>query len=180
MNIRWRRKSPAPFHPSNIFMRNATTLSTNPGFVPPWIRPEQNLIRPQRETESTRQLSCDVVFGSPSADCMGTGVCRISARTAGSPSAGDRKRSCRSTAGLLFPIEGGHGISMVLTRALLCTQLYKTHLRHGTLSLESPCPLPKEVIRPLGLKITELPVGKYRIRESQGFIRIDFKTLELD
>jgi len=128
-----------------------------------------------RETESTRQLSCDVVFGSPSADCMGTGVCRITARTGGSPSGSQRKQNCRSTVGLLFPIEGGKGVSLVLTRALLCTKLYKTHLRHGILTLETPCQLPKDISKLLGLKINELPLGKYPIHENENFLRIDFK-----
>jgi hypothetical protein len=136
---------------------------------------EQNLIRPGRETDTTRQLSCDVVFGSPSADCMGTGVCRISARTGGSPSAAQRKQNCQNTVGLLFPIEGGNGVSIVLTRAMLCTQLYRRHLRHGLLKLESPCPLPRDIAQLLGLKIKELAIGAYSIQEGEGFLRIDFK-----
>jgi hypothetical protein len=147
--------------------------------APPWSAPDQNLIRPRRETESTRQLSCDVVFGSPSADCMGTGVCRISARTGGSPSATDRKRSCKSTVGLLFPIEGGNGVSVILTRALLCSQLYKMHLRHGLLKIETAYPLPKSVTQILGLKIKELAIGEYPISEAEGFLRIDFKIVDL-
>lgn len=146
--------------------------------APPWSAPDQNLIRPRRETESTRQLSCDVVFGSPSADCMGTGVCRISARTGGSPSATDRKRSCKSTTGLLFPIEGGNGVSVILTRALLCSQLYKMHLRHGKLKIETAYPLPKSVTQILGLKIKELAIGEYPISEAEGFLRIDFKIVD--
>lgn len=156
-------------------MRNSTAPSALTSFSPPWGSPQQNLARPRTETESTRQLSCDVVFGSPSADCMGTGVCRISARTGTSPLASERKQSCKSTVGLLFPIEGGDGVSLVLTRALLCVQLYKTHLRTGELALEVACPLPKELVGKLGLKISELPVGTYPVQESAGFVRIDFR-----
>lgn len=174
MNIRWRRRSPANYQQPNIIMRNFPSHVPPAALAPPWGNPSQNLVRPQRETESTRQMSCDVVFGSPSANCMGTGVCRITARTGGSPSASERKRSCQSTVALLFPVEGGKGVSMVLTRNLLCVQLYKTHLRRGQLTLESACPIPKDVTRALGLKINELPIGKYPIREVNGFLRIDF------
>ncbi len=159
-------------------MRNELTLSELPRTLF-WSNPDQNLMRPRRETESTRQLSCDVVFGSPSADCMGTGVCRITARSGGSPSFSERKRSCQSTVGLLFPNEGGNGVSLVLTKALLCTKLYKLHLRHGTLTLESPCRLTEDVIQTLGLKITELSIGQYPIGESKGFLRIDFNAKKL-
>lgn len=169
-------KSAVHIKQSNIIMRNISTPSTRTNLAPPWEQAHQNLIRPRRETDVTRQMSCDVVFGSPSANCMGTGVCRISARTGVSPSAGERKRSCRSTVGLLFPIEGGNGVAMVLTRALLCTQLYRTHLRRGTLKLERPCPLPKDITRTLGLNISELPIGEYLVQDAEGFLRIDFKV----
>ncbi len=157
-------------------MRNFLTLNFPNTLAPPFGLPHLNLVRPQRETNGTKQLSCDVVFGSPSSDCMGTGICRISARTGGNPSAMDQKRSCRSTMGLLFPIEGGNGVALVLTKAMLCTQLYKAHLRHGTLTLESPCPLSKHIALTLGLKINQLSPGTYPIQEDEGFLRIDFKV----
>ncbi len=175
MNIGWWPMPPTGHYQSNIIMRNYSSLSTPANTSIPWSRPNQNLIRPQRETESTRQLSCDVVFGSPSADCMGTGVCRISARLPGMAHTSELKRSCRSAMGLLFPIEGGKGVSLILTRAMLCTQLYKTQLRHDSLILVDPCPLPKNVVKPLGLKFTELPAGKYLIQQAEGFLRIDFR-----
>jgi len=76
--------------------------------------------------------------------------------------------------GLLFPIEGGKGLTMILTRSLLCTTLYKTHLRHGKLTLESPCQLPKDVKKALGLKFSELSPGEYPVYDSEGILRIDF------
>ena len=153
-------------------MKSFQTLVHLTGTDQPWVRSAQMLAYTQ--THTTRHISCDVVFGSPSADCMGTGVCRITARTVNSPPPIDRARSCRSTVGLLFPVESGNGVSLILTRALLCIQLYRTHVRHGILTLENPCPLPKDIILPLGLKINELSMGKYPIQEGEGFLRIDF------
>ena len=43
------------------------------------------------------------------------------------------------------------------------------------LVLEKACPLPKEIIKSLGLKINALSIGKYSIKEAEGFLRIDFK-----
>jgi len=156
-------------------MRSYSSLNAPVGNAPPWGGPFQNLIRPQLETESSRQLSCDVVFGLPSADCRGTGVCRISARSSGSPTPYLRKERCQSTVGLLFPIEGGNGVSLLLTVGLLCTKLYKQHLRHGTLKIEEACPLPSEVIERLGLSINAIQPGAYTVQHAAGFIRIDFK-----
>lgn len=143
--------------------------------APPWGMQGQNLLRPQRETETTRQMSCEVVFGSPSANCMGTGVCRISARSGQTTPIAAQKRRCQFTTALMFPIEGGNGISMVLTRAFLCSNLYKTHLRHGTLVLHAPCRLPDNMIASFGLAFNELSIGEYAVQEAGDFIRIDFK-----
>ncbi len=174
MDVCWRRKSSANFHLSNCFMRNISAQVAPTNLAPPWGKAAQNLIRPQQEADVLQQMSCDVVFGSPAANCMGTGVCRITARTTSSPSAALRKERCQSTTGLLFPIEGGNGIAMVLTRSLLCTKLYKTHLRNGSLHMGSPCQLPKNVTETLGLNFSELPIGEYPVHEAEGFLRIDF------
>lgn len=159
-------------------MRNVPTPNKLAFAAPPWSGAQQNLVSPRRETESSHHMSCDVVFGSPSANCLGTGICRITARTSQRPVISEQKKTCQSTVGLLFPIEGGNGLAMVLTRGMLCSKLYKNHLRHGVLKLESPCPLPKELCNSLGLKIRELPVGNYLIREASGYIRIDFQCTQ--
>ena len=174
MNGSRRQRSSANFHPPYIIMRNYPSLSTPTNLSHPWGRTGQDLMPPFLESKITRHLSCDVVFGSPSADCMGTGVCRITARTGNSPAVAERTRSCKSTVGLLFPIEGGKGVSLILTRTLICIQLYRAHVRPGILTLDNPCPLPKDVILKLGLKINELSIGKYPIQEGDRFLRIDF------
>lgn len=162
------------FHQSFISMRNLKAHVTPTNLAPPWGLHNQNLLQARHETDVSKQMSCDVVFGSPSADCRGTGVCRITARAGGTPTTTQHKQRCRSTMGLLFPIEGGKGLTMILTRSLLCTTLYKTHLRHGKLTLESPCQLPKDVKKALGLKFSELSPGEYPVYDSEGILRIDF------
>lgn len=160
-------------------MRNIPTPNRQAVAIsPPGRGAQQNLVRPNRETDTTHQLSCDVVFGSPSANCLGTGICRITARTTVQAVQTGQKRTCQSTAALLFPIDKGKGLTMVLTRSLLCVKLYKNHLRHGVLRLDSPCPLPKDLRSTLGLKLRELPAGDYQVLESSGFIRVDFRQIK--
>ena len=89
------------------------------------------------------------------------------------------KTAAKAPSGLLFPIEGGSGFAMILTRSMLCTQLYKTHLRHGVLKLDTPFSLPKDLTQSLGLTIHALPIGDYPIQEAEGFLRIDFKATNL-
>jgi hypothetical protein len=157
-------------------MRSSTTLSKQAGTAPPWPALSPHQFRPLRETaETTLQLSCDVVFGSPSDDCRGTGICRISARVNHSPSPAARRQKCQSSVGLLFPIEGGYGLTMILTKAMLCTQLYRKHFRKGYLCLESPSTLPEELVDGLCLNFNELKPGIYPVTESSEFLRIDFQ-----
>jgi hypothetical protein len=106
---------------------------------------------------------------------MGTGVCRISARTGQQSPLLSRKGRCSQTTALMFPIEGGNGVSMVLTRSLLCTRLYKTHLRQGVLTLDAPCKLPARMIGAFKLTFKELAIGQYAVLEAGDFIRIDFR-----
>jgi hypothetical protein len=63
---------------------------------------------------------------------------------------------------------------MVLTKAMLCTQLYRKHFRKGYLCLESPSTLPEELVDGLCLKFNELKPGIYPVTESSGFLRVNF------
>lgn len=161
-------------HQYILSMRNALNFNPAPAISPPWGNQASPTSPLQHGRGTDKQLSCDVVFGSPSADCMGTGVCRISARSGQQASESVRKGNCQSTVGLLFTTHGGNGVSMLLTKALICTQMYRKHLRHGTLTLESACPLPAAVVKTLGLQFRSLPTGRYPIHETDTFIRIDF------
>jgi hypothetical protein len=125
-------------------------------------------------TQGMQQLSCDVVFGSPSADCLGTGVCKISARTS-LPSPYSKSRNCQSAPGILIPIEGGIGVSLVIAREMMCIKLMRTQFRNGVLTLHEPCRLPNDVISALSLKIKIIKPGTYQLEEVDGFFRINFR-----
>jgi hypothetical protein len=104
-----------------------------------------------------KQLSCDVVFGSPAADCMGTGVCKISAPA------------------ILFPLEDGDGFSMLIAREMMCIKLLRSQFRGGKLRLMEPYPLPSDIVLELSLKINELQPGEYTVSEENGFFKINFR-----
>ena len=120
-----------------------------------------------------KKLSCDVVFGSPAADCRGTGVCKISALATLPPFIAKRK-SCQSAPGILYPLSGG-GVSLVIAREMMCIKLLRSQFRGGVLIIQEPYPLPTDIIMALSLKIKELKPGNYLIEEEAGFFRIDFQ-----
>jgi hypothetical protein len=120
-----------------------------------------------------QQLSCDVVFGSPRADCLGTGVCKISA-LGSLPKPSGATRNCQSAPGVLLPLEGGNGVSLVILREMMCIKLLRTQFRTGVLTLSEPCRLPNDIITALSLNFQELKPGSYRLEEANGFFRINF------
>ena len=125
------------------------------------------------DTNSLKSLRCDVVFGSPSVGCRGTGICKLSAH--GFRKAGELKKTCRGTSALLIPIDGGKGVSIILPRALLCINIVRNHLKSNELHLPEPCRIPSGIALALGLGIKHLPSGTYPVTPSEGFFRIDFK-----
>lgn len=138
---------------------------------PPMIR---SVFELRQVSKGTQQLSCDVVFGSPSADCHGTGVCKISA-AATLPHYNLTPRNCQSAPGILFPLEGGVGVSLVIARERMCIKLLRSQFRGDVLVLKEPCPLPEDVISALNLKCRELKPGRYALETGNGFFRINFK-----
>ena len=138
--------------------------------------PFGNTLQPMRETTTHRSMSCDVVFGSPSNDCRGTGICKITARKSRPETTGVR-RDCKSSKALFISGDSGRSLSMVFARELLCVHIWRNHLRHGVLTLSEPCRIPLDITRTIGLKFHTLQPGQYRVEELEGRYRITFPCL---
>ncbi len=117
-------------------------------------------------------MSCDVIFGSPSADCRGTGVCKISAKQ--TPTTITPNRDCKGTTGIFTSQNDGRAVSVVFFRELLCVNVLRNHLMKKTLDLREPCALPLGLITFLGLRIKRLEPGSYPIEEGTGYYRVTF------
>jgi len=114
----------------------------------------------------------DVIFGAPSADCRGTGICKIVAH--GMLQLGRTRSACRQSEALFTKGTGGEGVAMYLFRELLCINIYRNHLREGVLTLHESCPLPRSMVNYLKLEIHALPPGAYPVELHQGYMRILF------
>lgn len=125
------------------------------------------------DTNSLKSLRCDVVFGSPSVGCRGTGICKLSAN--GFRKAAELKQTCRGASALLISQDEGKAVSMILPRALLCINIVRNHLKNNELHLPEPCRIPPGIAAALGLQIKYLPSGTYPVIPSEGFFRIDFR-----
>lgn len=134
-----------------------------------------DLHQPLRPIREGTHMSCDVIFGSPSSDCRGTGVCKISAHQPGQGWA-RRHHDCQSTIGICTGLGDGRQLSIVFFRELLCVNILRKHLMRDVLELREPCPLPAELVKFLHLKIKILPPGQYPIEEGQGYYRVTFRS----
>jgi hypothetical protein len=134
--------------------------------------PFGNILQPMRETTSVKSMSCDVVFGSPSNDCRGTGICKITARKS-RPDVATR-RDCKSAKALFISGENGTSLSMVFAREMLCVHIWRTHLQHGVLTLQEPCKIPLDIMVGIGLKFNTISPGQYAVEELDGRYRIKF------
>ncbi|HOY06764.1 MAG TPA: hypothetical protein PLO67_15250 [Saprospiraceae bacterium] len=154
-------------------MKNYSTYQSVPG-TGRLYDPFGNLLQPVRETLTEKSLSCDVVFGSPSNDCRGTGICKITARKSRTSTVSGSRRDCKSAKALLISGENGRSLSMVFARELLCVHIWKNHLRHGVLVLNEPCKIPLDVSRAINLKFHMIQPGQYKVEELEGRYRIRF------
>lgn len=117
---------------------------------------------------------CEVIFGMPSADCAGTGICKIVVNRMPGREGCTSKKDCKST-GVLFARNGETGeFSMLLFRELICTELYRRHLRQGVLELKEPCRLPADLVAFFQLPMRVLGPGIFPIEARQGYCQIKF------
>lgn len=127
-----------------------------------------NLPSPVAQTFKT--MYCDVVFGSPSMDCNGTGICKISGTNALHSSAS--KNNCRATCCIAAANPNGN-LSLYFFRELLCTQLYRKHFRKGNFTVSEPCTIPSEVRKALGISARQIMPGEYAVVDTDGYLRVD-------
>jgi hypothetical protein len=128
----------------------------------------------QLSCRTGQSIRCDVIFGSPSNDCRGTGVCRISALRS-QPGPAPASRDCQRTTAICQAADAGKRLCMVLRHELLCPQLWRRHLRHECLTLLEPCVVPADVVQAIGLTFNVLSPGTYPIERCGNFYRIQFE-----
>ena len=119
---------------------------------------------------SSQLIRCDIVFGMPSQDCRGTGICKLASEYEASL---QLKNDCRNTVAFAGRAGEGNRVTLVFFREMLCTQLYSRHFRKGVLELPESCPLPDSLVENLQLKGCSLLPGNYTVTEQEGCFRVD-------
>ena len=120
-------------------------------------------------------IHCDVVFGSPSSDCRGTGICKISGTN--SLLILHQKKACKRTQAVMVERADKQGISLIFFRSLLCSQLYRHHFWKGVLTMKEACILPQEIRDNLQIEFSQMLPGNYQVREESGYFRVDIDCI---
>ncbi|MBK6995193.1 MAG: hypothetical protein IPH31_09790 [Lewinellaceae bacterium] len=117
-----------------------------------------------------KAIHCDIVFGSPNMNCLGTGICKITG--ANSFLSSTQKRACQRTFGQIAVGPNGK-VSLFFFREFLCIQLYRQHFRKGVLVMKEACPLPSIISKGLNITGNQLLPGNYAVVECDGYFRVD-------
>lgn len=128
----------------------------------------------ERSQMGTMLFQCEVMFGSPSSNCGGNGICKIVAKN-GHPSLAFQRTSCSHAKAFFTSSDGGESISLVFRREWLCGNLMRRHFWHGILEMPEPCPIPPALVSLFGLKTNELPAGLHLIEDYKTYFRITFR-----
>lgn len=115
-------------------------------------------------------LYTDVVFGSPSMNCNGTGICKINGTN--SVRRALPSKNCSTTVAQIAVMPNGK-ISLYFFRELLCIHLYRRHFHKGLLRMNEPCRIPAHLSKGLGIKAKQLLPGEYDVLECDGYFRVD-------
>ena len=125
----------------------------------------------QSSTILHQGIQCDVVFGSPSADCRGTGICKISGTN--SFSIPTQQKECKTTKAVLVERPDKQGVTLIFFRSLLCSQLYRHHFWKGILTLHEACSLPLELSSQLEMPYRQMLPATYSVVEEAGYFRVE-------
>lgn len=154
---------------------NSKNMAYIPSAVRPTLRgqsdvPISTLKLPNKTSYPSKIMHCDVVFGSPSMDCNGTGICRITSVHVSRSL--QRKKSCQLTYGQIAASPNGK-VSIYFFREFLCIKLFRQHFRKGILSMKEACPIPSKIHKRLDISGKKLLPGDYAVIEGDGFFRVD-------
>lgn len=108
----------------------------------------------------TQLIRCDIVFGMPSQDCRGTGICKLTSDLDQPPG---MKKECRQTVAFAARSAEAGKITLLFFRELLCVDLFRRQFRNGVFEMPESCPLPGLLAEQLGVSGKSLLPGRYTI-----------------
>ncbi|MBL7807206.1 MAG: hypothetical protein JNN28_05315 [Saprospiraceae bacterium] len=132
--------------------------------------PITSQLQTKENDSSMKTIPSEVVFGSPTMNCNGTGICRISSMHSVQQDSG--VSNCQKTVAQIVPGKNGK-ITLYFFRSMLCINLFRKHFYKGMLEMEDPCIIPNDLLQSLNIQTRTIQPGKYAITEQNGVFKLD-------
>lgn len=121
------------------------------------------------------KIKAEIVFGSPSLGCKGSGVCKVLPSTVSM----DAWKCSHATAWL--SITNCKGVRMLFPKASMTDRQAKVYFRWHLFQVFEPVPMPGFIQKRLGMSAPLIiRPGIYQVCESDKFWAINFKTNQSD
>ena len=115
-----------------------------------------------------REVEMEVVFGTPSKNCSGTGICMIASRL---PQG--YLISCPHARVIIHCIPNQE-LVFRFRKNRLCDRVAQAYFSAGYFLVEESFALPQRLIRQWGLPVDKIPPGRYLLEESSREWRLYF------
>ncbi|MCB0529654.1 MAG: hypothetical protein H6565_13145 [Lewinellaceae bacterium] len=121
--------------------------------------------------QQSQLIRCDIVFGMPSQDCRGTGICKLSSDLfLQQPPA----KNCRHTVAFVSGCDiDPSRVRLLFFREFLCIDLFRRQFRNGIFAMPESCPIPEALAKDLGMNISTLLPGNYSVQEAENCFIVD-------
>lgn len=120
-------------------------------------------------------IRCEIIFGSPSMDCRGTGICKIISTEERSGHAG----ACASFPAYIAARHDGNGLLIFFSKQQLSDAAFSRHFPENTLSMNEACPVPEFIQTGLETDISSISAGKYQLQSDGLYVFIAVDTLKI-
>lgn len=120
-------------------------------------------------------IRCEIIFGSPSMDCRGTGICKIISTEERSGHAG----ACASFPAYIAAQRDGNRLLIFFSKQQLSDAAFSRHFPENTLSMNEACPVPEFIQTGLETDISSISAGKYQLQSDGLYVFIAVDTLKI-
>jgi hypothetical protein len=116
-----------------------------------------------------REVEMEVVFGTPSRNCSGTGICMIASRL---PQGHDIP--CPHAPAIIHCDPSGHEIVFRFRKQRLNDRVVQEYFSSSYFLVEEAFSLPQRLVRMWGLPMSSIPPGRYSLEEYSREWRLYF------
>lgn len=120
----------------------------------------------------SRLISADVVFGSPSKKCAGTGICKVTTRSA---ALFDPELPCcnKAAADILYVKQDR--LLFRIAKQGLCAKVINGQFAYGQFKIEEPLLLPGFILEAFDLPPAQLVSGTFPVQFFETFLEVELR-----